>query len=80
MYSDNTWITPLRIAEVHRQADQERSLRSTDLAPLSRAVSASVDVPVRAPVDTRAAGEPIAATAPAVTADCGPCRTADQAA
>ena len=72
MYSDNTWITPLRIAEAHRQADLERSLRVIEMA--------TPRASVRALFDTRAAGEPIAVVAAVVAADHGQCKTADQAA
>jgi|GEM_PF-6978851 len=72
MYSDNTWITPLRIAEALRQAALERSLRPIELASPRASLSE--------PIDTRATGEPIAVVAAVVAADHGQCKTADQAA
>jgi hypothetical protein len=54
VYYDTTRLTPLRIAEAQRQADLER---------LVRAVPETAPTPAL-PIDTRAAGEPIAAAAP----------------
>ena len=85
MYADTGSLIPHRIAEAHRQADLERSRRPDAFASPTAVATAAVP-----PIDTRAAGEPIAAATghapasmPAVTpsaAECGECRTADKAA
>lgn len=82
MFYDTTAFSALRIAEAHRLADLERVLRADPAAETATRITTMVG-----PVDTRAAGEPIAAAMPgpvtavaAAGAECGPCRTADQAA
>lgn len=78
MYYDTTRLTSLRIAEAHRQADLERSLRPAELA---RPATLSVEPAVSAATAGHRAPsiEPALGTS-APHADCGPRRVAERAA